>query len=543
MLGGLEKILSNIGWRKKILGLSAIYVLLVLLTGAFSAFTIHEQNQSMEAIIMGSQEKVDLVADVRLSIVEMGKALASVIAAVERKKIRLQAVGAIRSLSMLDEQVQTLATILPDSKEVQKLAALIEKIRPIQMQVIKAAKKNKDDVAMERMQSITEDAKAIDEYSHQLVDDARNQLAAEHHASSLQGVEKMQIIGVLSGIGLTIAIIISLLATRMLTRPLKMVEIAMTSVASGDLGVTLKQAGSDEIGRTISAITSTVESLHDIISKIRADAILLGEQSGQIGSSALSVNTVSTKLHDSVVEIKNDAGLVHEVTGDVASRLSEAAEGAQRTSVASKNSAEQLLTSVREFERFQTDMERTAQTTQELSTAANKVTSITDTIHDISSQTNLLALNAAIEAARAGEHGRGFAVVADEVRQLAKRTEDATSEISGLIEGMSGNVNTTVEALELSVADAKKNIDRLTILADESTSSSERVQEMRQSLLEVEGFMDSQKQAVERITSAVTTLFDVSSDANRETDQLNELSRNLEDAAADLNTVVDRFKL
>ena len=238
MLAGLEKALSNIGWRKKILGLSAMYVMLVLLTGLFSAYTIHEQNQSMETIIQGSQKKVEIAANARLSVVEMGKALASVIAAVERKEIRFQAVGAIRSLSMLDEQIQTLATILPNSKEVQSLAVLTEKIRPIQMQIIKAAKKNKDDEAMEKMHSITKDSKSIDELSQQLVNDARKQMSELHRTSSQRGLAKIEFIGLLSGIGLIIAIAISLLATRMLTRPLNMVEQAMTAVANGDLSVT-----------------------------------------------------------------------------------------------------------------------------------------------------------------------------------------------------------------------------------------------------------------------------------------------------------------
>ncbi|NOX43506.1 MAG: methyl-accepting chemotaxis protein [Gammaproteobacteria bacterium] len=465
------------------------------------------------------------------------------IAAVEPKEIRLQAVEAIRSLSMLDEQIQTLSTILPNSKKIENIAVLAEKIRPIQIQVIKTARKNKDDEAMEKMHSITKDSKAIDELSQQLVNDERTQLNALHQTSSQRGIDKIKFISLLSGIGLIIAIAISLLATRMLIRPLKMVEQTMTAVANGDLRVTLKQAGSDEIGRTVRAITMTVESLHDLISKIHSGAMLLGEQSTQIGNSAHTVNAVSTKLHDSVVKIKDDASLVNTVTADVANRLGQAAEGAQHTSISSKNAADQLLISVQEFERFQADMESSVKLTRELSSAANKVTSITDTIRDISSQTNLLALNAAIEAARAGDHGRGFAVVADEVRQLAKHTEEATAEISGLVGGISGNVSSTVNALEASVTDAKKNIDRLTILAGEATNSSERVQEMRQSMLEVDGLVDTQKQAVERITSAVASLFDVSSDANLETDQLNELSLNLEHAANDLNKVVDRFRL
>jgi len=138
----------------------------------------------------------------------------------------------------------------------------------------------------------------------------------------------------------------------------------------------------------------------------------------------------------------------------------------------------------------------------------------------------------------------GYAYVSNlKVRQLAKRTEEATSEISGLVEGISGSVNTTVDALESSVNNAKSNIEQLTSLADETTLSSQRVQEMRTSMMEVDNLMESQGQAVHRITSTVSALVDVSSDASRETIELSELSKNLDSAATDLKKVVDRFSL
>jgi len=416
-------------------------------------------------------------------------------------------------------------------------------MRPIQLQVIKEARKNNDAGAIEKMQSITNDAQKVNELSQQLVEKSRNQLISEQDTLIQQGYIAITIMIWVVGIGLLIGIITSLLAAYLLTQPLSRVESAMTSLANGNLNIELTDEGTDEIGRTVKAMSTTICNLHEIISEIHSGSELLSKHSSQIGKTAEIVSTVSIKLHDGIEAIKGDTQIVHSVTDDVAERLRQATEGADITSAATKKSAQQMLNTVKEFQRFQSDMENTADVTRKLSIAADQVTSITDTIRDISSQTNLLALNAAIEAARAGDQGRGFAVVADEVRQLAKRTEDATAEISTLVEEISTSVSTTVDALETSVSDAKDNINKLTGLADEATISSERVQDMRTYMTEVEGLMSSQTQAVEGITSSISTLFDVSVDANQETEQLHQLSQNLDRASSNLNSVVDRFTL
>ncbi len=543
MINILTKVLSHVGWRKKILGYSALYIALVLGIGAFGSFTIYQQNQSMVNIIQVSQQKVNGVTNARVAVVEMERALANVIATEERKKIRKQAVAAIRSLSLLDEQIQTLSETLKNSEEVKEILALIQRMRPIQLQVIKEARKNNDTGAIEKMQSITSDAQKVNDLSQKLVEKERNQLILEQDILIQQGYIAITIMTWLVGIGLLLGIITSLFAAYLVTRPLNMVENAMTSLANGNLNIELTDEGTDEIGRTVKAMSITICNLHEIISEIHSGSELLSKHSSQIGKTAEIVSTVSIKLHDGIEAIKGDTQIVHSVTDDVAERLRQATEGADITSAAAKKSAQQMLNTVKEFQRFQSDMENTADVTRKLSIAADQVTSITDTIRDISSQTNLLALNAAIEAARAGDQGRGFAVVADEVRQLAKRTEDATAEISTLVEEISASVSTTVDALETSVSDAKDNINKLTGLADEATNSSERVQDMRTYMTEVEELMSSQTQAVEGITSSVATLFDVSVDANQETEQLHQLSQNLDRASSNLNSVVDRFTL
>ncbi|MCF6261232.1 MAG: methyl-accepting chemotaxis protein [Gammaproteobacteria bacterium] len=303
MINILTKALSHVGWRKKILGYSALYIVLVLGIGAFGSFTIYQQNQSMANIIQVSQQKVNGVTNARVAVVEMERALAKVIATEERSKIRKQAVAAIRSLSLLDEQIQTLSETLKDSEEVKEILVLIQRMRPIQLQVIKEARKNNDAGAVEKMQSITSDAQKVNDLSQQLVEKERNELISEQDALIKQGYIAITIMIWVVGIGLLLGIITSLFAAYLVTRPLSMVEKAMTSLANGNLNIELTDEGTDEIGRTVNAMSITISNLHEIISEIHSGSELLGEHSSQIGKTAEIVSTVSTKLHDGIEAI------------------------------------------------------------------------------------------------------------------------------------------------------------------------------------------------------------------------------------------------
>ncbi|MGD8566726.1 MAG: methyl-accepting chemotaxis protein [Gammaproteobacteria bacterium] len=548
MVHKLEQILLHVSWQKKILLFACLYITLLLAIGLFSAYTIVNLNRSMESIVHNSQSRVNVANNARVAIVELSRALASVIAVSDPREIRQESISAIRALSLLDEHTQILADKLRESPEVQELTRLIQRIRPVQLAVIKAAKKNNDELAMRKSKSVLTDSARIDELSQQLVNNERELLERIQNATTRRSNHFINIMIWLIATGVVLGILGSVFAARLMTKPLKEIEKTMTAVSQGNLRLTINDNNSnegsrDEIGRTVLAMSKTVSNLHEMISRIHDNASALDQESQHIEHTAQNINNVSQELQTSVSNIHEDTQLVKSVTDQVSGQLDEASASAQLTSDSSRQVANEIMDTVSEFHQFQQHMEQTAHATRDLSRVAEEITSITDTIHTISSQTNLLALNAAIEAARAGEHGRGFAVVADEVRELAKRTEDATGEITSLIEGVSTSVAETVNSLESSVKDAKTKIEHLTELATEVNNSSERAEQMREFMREIVALMKSQEQAVMRITNSVTSLYDVSSGAGQQSNALHELSGSLRDAAQDLNQTVDRFVL
>ncbi|NLI31045.1 MAG: methyl-accepting chemotaxis protein [Nitrospiraceae bacterium] len=344
-------------------------------------------------------------------------------------------------------------------------------------------------------------------------------------------------------INIVLSLFVVLWIIRSITRPLHEAVETANRIAAGDLTVQLQEGGTSETGQLLSAMKTMVDKLKGVIVDIR-------EASAQVaaGSERLSASSeeISRTMHDQTNRSSQIATAAEEMSQtviDIAKNASSIAQSSADTSAIAHKGSTIVSQSVAETKTVAETVNKSAVVMQTLGEKSTQIGEIVAVINDIADQTNLLALNAAIEAARAGEQGRGFAVVADEVRKLAERTAKATAEISQMIGAIQGEVDNAVNAMN----QTNKQVDvglRYSVEAGEQlesiVSSVSSLQNMIQQIASATEEMSSTSEAISGDIQAVAGgAREISTGA----EDIAHASSELAHLSAKLKSIVDRFKV
>ena len=340
---------------------------------------------------------------------------------------------------------------------------------------------------------------------------------------------------------LVVTALLAVLVSRSIVSPLQQAVSATELVASGNLSRPIEFAGSDEPAQLLAALAMMQDSLRGAITQIGNSSVQLASASEELSSVAEDSSRNLQKQND---EIQQAASAVTEMSAavdEVARNASATAEASNESSRLAQEGRDRVKQTVESLRAMTQEFTRTSQLIVGLAEQSKDIGKVLDVIRAIAEQTNLLALNAAIEAARAGEAGRGFAVVADEVRALAHRTQVSTQEIEQMIGKVQGGTQAAVDSMRDSVSHAGQTLE----VAEEAGSALDEIYQKAGQISErnlvIASAAEEQAAVAREVDRNIVNISDFSTQSAAGANQTSAATYELARLATELNTLVTRF--
>jgi methyl-accepting chemotaxis protein len=385
-------------------------------------------------------------------------------------------------------------------------------------------------------------AKRVTDFSGNAIGVMEIAFDRSHYVASISSTRNSTLfIGILA---LIIGMIIATLIAKTIVNPITTAVDAMNEIAQGDGDLTkrLDDNGNNEIALLGSSFNLFAEKVRKMVLQVSGSTL-------QLAAAAEEMSMITHATNDGVKKQQTETEMVatamNEMTTTVqevarhATEASNSAQSADKEAASGKIVVEKTVVAINSLA---AEIETSSDLIQELESNSSNIGTVLVVIRSIAEQTNLLALNAAIEAARAGEQGRGFAVVADEVRTLASRTQDSTQEIQGMIESLQQGSKNVVNAMEASKVKSKKSVEQAVEALrslDEITNSVTTISDMN---IQIAGAADEQRSVSEEINKNIINISAVVEESAEGAQQTLIASQDLAKLASELQKLVEQFK-
>ncbi|WP_242207154.1 MULTISPECIES: methyl-accepting chemotaxis protein [unclassified Pseudomonas] len=359
--------------------------------------------------------------------------------------------------------------------------------------------------------------------------------AGEHYDSAITGIIIVSVFAALA------TVLLALLLTRSIVAPLNRAVQAAQTIADGNLTKVIEIDGKDEPARLLEALAAMQSNLRKTIEQIAGSATQLGAAAEELSA---VTEEASRGLQQQNNEIEQAATAVNEMTAaveEVARNAVSTSEASNQSTHAAREGRDQVVKTVDAIQTMTHDVQNTAQMIEGLAAQGRDIGKVLDVIRAIAEQTNLLALNAAIEAARAGEAGRGFAVVADEVRALAHRTAQSTQEIEKMVAGIQNGTGEAVSSMQQSNQRTQSTLEMARAAGVALEQITQSIHQINERNLVIASASEEQAQVSREVDRNLVNIRDLATQSAAGANQTSAATHELSRLAVDLNAMVARF--
>jgi methyl-accepting chemotaxis protein len=363
---------------------------------------------------------------------------------------------------------------------------------------------------------------------------------------SISDAQKALTLGMLvTGVTIAILLLLGWSIVSSIGTALGSLLISLKDIASGDGDLTkrIKKTSNDELGDVVDWFNQFVDKLHNSITDVVKSIGPLTSLSSDLGSLTSETLAISANQNKATEQVSLVVEEMVSSVQAVSNNANSASEAANEADKAAKDGRDIVTKTVASINGLAEEVERAGEVIRKLEADTGNVGTILDVIKGIAEQTNLLALNAAIEAARAGEQGRGFAVVADEVRTLASRTQDSTQEIQKVIEELQTAARSAVDVMGQSKQRAQESVEHAAQTGESLAAITERVSAITEMNMQIASAAVEQERAAYSIKENVLGIKETSETAMRSIQKVEEASLSLVDISGNLQRVTSDFKV
>ncbi|MDN3404140.1 MULTISPECIES: methyl-accepting chemotaxis protein [unclassified Pseudoalteromonas] len=543
--------LNQIGFtsiKAKLLASFSLIIVMLIVTAGIGIYNLSIMNDQMSKIINVSAEKVKLAARVNQGALAVSRAEKNIILADSKAAMDEYADFIAQTRDEMLERRATLRNLVNDNGKrlLDEFAATWDEYIEVNLQIRDLARADLNDkaIVLSKNEGRRLNDLAISQMAN-LVNAIEQDMANDELEAQARHSSAYSLMLVITLTGLIAGIVIAIFISSRITGALNRLSRRMNDIADGegDLTVTVDDSSKDETGDVARAFNKFVAKIRTTITSVASETTQVASTSEELSIVSNTTSAAVKKLHDETQQVATAMTQMNATIQDVANSAENAASSASDSNNNAKAGESMVSETVHAVDNLTKEINQSASAIEKLQADSENISTILDVIKGVSEQTNLLALNAAIEAARAGEQGRGFAVVADEVRTLAQRTKESATNIEQMIDKFQSGILTAIEVMTKSQQQTDLVVEKVSKTGETLRTINDYSSAINDMNAQIASAAEQQAVVADEISRNVVNIKQVTEQSSAATEQTSTASNEMAILGNNLLKLVQQFKV